>query len=257
NDFVPDVSQSDRGPAKSFECVVSAVREGLGSYGVLPLENSSTGAISEVYDLLGKYGCYIVGEQTVHVEHALLGTQDATLDTICQVHSHEQGFFQCREFLKAYPQWEHVQQLNTAISAKLVASAADPTMAAIASARNAQLYGLKVLAEKINTNTNNYTRFIVVAAKPQLGAACNKISVVFTIPNVEGSLYRALSVFASSNLNLVKLESRPIPEKNWEYRFFADFTGNLLSPQLPDVVRQLISETLSFRILGNYRVSQV
>ncbi len=247
--------ECDRTPARSFEGVFIAIREGLGGYGVLPIENSSTGSINAVYDLLGKYGCYIVGETTVHVEHCLASVPGASLGSITDVYSHEQGFLQCREFLSDFPQWNHNVELNTAASAKMVARLNDPGKAAIASRRAAKIYGLDILAEGINTNNHNYTRFVVVAEKPCATEKADKISVVFTVPHTEGSLHRILSVFAANGLNLLKLESRPIPGKSWEYNFFADFTGNLHSEGMDAVVHQLIDETLSFRILGNYEKS--
>lgn len=245
----------DRTPARSFEGVFIAIREGLGGYGVLPIENSSTGSINDVYDLLGKYGCYIVGETVVHVEHCLAGVAGAELDGITDVYSHEQGFLQCREFLRDYPSWAQNVELNTAASAKMVATLRDPAKAAIASKRAAQIYGLEVLADSINTNTHNFTRFVVVAEKPITKPEADKISVVFTVPHTEGSLHRTLAVFAANGLNLLKLESRPIPGKSWEYNFFADFAGNIHAENMDAIIRQLIDETLSFRVLGNYQRS--
>lgn len=242
----------DRTSARSFEGVFIAIREGLGGYGVLPIENSSTGSINDVYDLLAKYGCYIVGETTVHVEHCLLAPRGASLGGITDVYSHEQGFLQCKGFLSTFPQWQQNVELNTAASAKLVAQSGDLTKAAIASRRNAGIYNLDILAEKLNDNRNNYTRFVVVAEKPCSEEKADKVSVVFTVPHTEGSLHRILSIFATNGLNLLKLESRPIPGKSWEYTFFADFTGNLKGDGMDDVIHQLIDETLSFRILGNY-----
>lgn len=246
----------DRTPARSFEGVFIAIREGLGGYGVLPIENSSTGSINDVYDLLGKYGCYIVGETTVRVEHCLMGVPGSSLGSITDVYSHEQGFFQCREFLNDFPQWNQNIEANTAASAKMVAKLNDPAKAAIASRRAAKLYGLDILAERINFNSNNYTRFVVVAEKPCANEKADKISVVFTVPHTQGSLHRILSVFAANGLNLLKLESRPIAGKSWEYNFFADFTGNLQGEGMDDVIHQLIDETLSFRVLGNYQKSK-
>ncbi len=242
----------DRTPARSFEGVFIAIREGLGGYGVLPIENSSTGSINDVYDLLGKYGCYIVGETTVRVEHCLMGVKNSSLGSITDIYSHEQGFFQCREFLHDFPQWNQNVEANTAASAKMVAKLNDPAKAAIASRRAAKLYNLEVLAEGINSSSKNYTRFVVVAEKPQITDKANKVSVVFTVPHTEGSLHRILSVFAANGLNLLKLESRPIAGKSWEYNFFADFTGNLRGEGMDAVIHQLIDETLSFRVLGNY-----
>lgn len=243
--------------AKSWEGVLVAIREGLGEYGVLPIENSSTGSINAVYDLLAQYGCAIVGEQIIRVEHALMAPKGASLETICQVYSHEQGLLQCRPFLARHPHWIQQAEPNTALAAKLVAESGDVTKAAIASPRTAELYGLQVLEEKVNFNDANYTRFVIVADAPQITQACDKVSVVFTVPHTEGSLHRVLAIFATNGRNLLKLESRPIVGKSWEYTFFADFSGNLRSEGMDDTIRQLIDETISFRILGNYRAAHI
>ncbi len=242
--------------ARTFEGVFVAVREGLGEFGVVPIENSSTGSINDVYDLLGRYGCSIVGETIVRVEHCLLAPKGAALGSICQVHSHEQGLGQCKQFLARYPQWEQVAELNTATAARQVAERGDPGYAAIASRRAAKLYDLDILAEKINDNDLNFTRFVVVAEKGWVSEQADKISVIFSIPDKPGSLHRILSIFASYGLDLMKLESRPIAGRSWEYSFFADFTGNLRDPDMDAALRQLIEESSSFRILGNYRAAQ-
>lgn len=236
-----------------FGQVFQALAEGAADYGVVPIENSSTGAINDVYDLLGKYGCYIVGEQNVTVSHCLMAPAGARLESIREVYSHEQGFFQSEEFLKGYPEWERVRMLNTAASAKFVAERGDRSRAAIASRRAAELYGLSVLAERINFSARNSTRFVVVSPVPELREGCDKISARFTLEHESGSLYRVLSVFALHRLNLLKIESRPMAEKNWEYQFYADFTGRLEDPEMADVVRGLIEASSSLRILGNYR----
>lgn len=243
--------------AKSWEGVLIAIREGLCDYGVLPIENSSTGSINAVYDLLGRYGCAIVGEQIIRVEHALVALPGATLEGITQVSSHEQGLLQCRGFLSRHPQWDQQAEPNTALAARMVAESGDVTRAAIASPQTAALYGLQVLAERINDNDNNYTRFVVVADAPQITEECDKVSVVFTVPHTEGSLHRVLAIFATNGRNLLKLESRPIVGKSWEYTFFADFSGNLCMEGMDDTIRQLIDETLSFRILGNYKAAHI
>lgn len=237
---------------EGFEDVFLAINEGRANYGVVPIENNSTGSINQVYDLLGKYGCYIVGQQMVQVEHALMAPEGADIDTIEEIYSHEQGFLQCGGYLKIHPRWKQMIQLNTAASAKKVADSGDIKKAAIASKRAAELYGLKILAEKINSNGNNFTRFVIVSKAMEIRPGSNKISAMFTIPHVEGSLYRMLGVFTRNGLNLLKLESRPIPDKSWEYNFFADFSGNLEDESVDRAIGQLTGESVSFRVLGNY-----
>ncbi len=245
----------DRMNLKTWDGVFRGVREGFGDYGVVPIENSSTGSISDVYDLLGKFGCYIVGEQIVRVEHCLMAPRGANMDTVEAVYSHEQGLRQCAAFLAGYPKWERHETVNTALAAKYVAESGDRRKAAIASRRAAALYDLEILQSGINENRRNYTRFIIVAAEPRFPRDADKISVRFSVPHVEGSLCRVLRIFARAGLNLQKLESRPIPGENWSYSFYADFTGNLRANELDPVVRELIGETSAFRVLGNFKAA--
>ena len=242
---------------KTWDGVFRGVKEGFGDFGVVPIENSSTGSINDVFDLLGQFGCYIVGEQIVPVRHCLVALPDASMDTITDVYSHAQGFAQCRPFLGEHPKWEHHEMVNTAVSAKFVAESGDSTKAAIASRRAAELYGLQILQSAINENVRNYTRFLIVAAEPRFPEDANKISVRFIIPHREGSLCRILQIFAQAGLHLEKLESRPVPESRWEYSFYADFTGNIRREEMDRGIRELIDAASSFRVLGNYKAAQL
>lgn len=235
----------------SFEDVFLRLRED-GDYGVLPIENSSTGSINAVYDLLGRFGCFIVGEEIVEVNQCLMAPPGATLDTVTEVFSHEQGFFQSESFLKSYPHWRLVSRSNTAESAKYVAEQNSIHMAAIAGPEAARIYGLTILGEHINFNTDNYTRFVIVSPRPEIREGSNKISVVFTLANQRGSLQRMLTIFSANGLDLMKLESRPILTRSWEYRFYADFSGNIGGLGMDSVIRELMEGSLSFKILGNY-----
>ena len=240
---------------KSWEGVFRAVKEGFGDYGVVPVENSSTGAINAAYDLLGKFNCYIVGEVQVPVNHCLMAGKDATVGSIETVYSHEQGFLQCKNFLEEHPKWQQIETTNTALSAKLVAQSPENSIAAIASVRAAELYDLQILRTYINDNPSNYTRFIIVARTPMISDTADKISVTFSVNHTKGSLCRILQVFASEGLNLLKLESRPDTQINWEYQFFADYTGNLGEKSMEHAIGQLIEATETFRILGNYKAA--
>ncbi|MCI8526208.1 MAG: bifunctional chorismate mutase/prephenate dehydratase [Oscillospiraceae bacterium] len=250
--FGPDC---DRMNLKTWDGVFRGVKEGFGDYGVVPIENSSTGSISDVYDLLGQFGCYIVGEQVVPVAHCLLALPDSDMDAVTDVYTHEQGFRQCASFLRDYPKWTQHEWTNTALAAKFVAESGDRTKAAIASRRAAELYGLQILQTNINQNRHNFTRFIVVAAQPRFPAEADKVSVRFHVPHTQGSLSRILQILARAGLNLEKLESRPVPEENWKYDFYADFTGNLRQAGMELVIRELIDAALSFRVLGNYKAA--
>lgn len=235
---------------EQFEDCFLALREGRADYAVLPIENSSTGAIRQIYDLLTQYECYVVGETTVRVEHCLLAPKGATLDTITHVYSHEQGLFQCERYLNAHPRWKQVPQADTAGSAQMVADSGDITKAAICSARAAELYGLTILARAINHNTQNTTRFVVVSPRLELRPGADKISTLFVLPHEAGSLHEVLTVFNIHGLNLVKLESRPLPERSWQYMFFLEFSGAPDDPSVGDALHELAQTTGEFRVLG-------
>ncbi len=242
----------DRRSLPTWEDVFAALQHGEADYGVVPIENSSTGSINQVYDLLAKYEHFIVGEVKLRVDHCLMAPQGVDLDDIQAVYSHEQGLSQCAPYLKDHPGWKQTALSNTAAAAKFV-SESGQNCAAIGSERCAKLYGLHVLARHIAQAQANYTRFVVVSPRMELDPGRDKISALFTLPHQAGTLHQILAVFAVGGLNMMKLESRPILEKSWEYRFFVDFSGNLLSPELDLVLREMIECSTGFRVLGNYR----
>ena len=248
--FGPEVSS--RGLAW-FPDVFAALERGEADYAVLPVENSSTGSIRQVYDLLAQYNYYVVGECQVKVEHCLMALPGVALEDIQTVYSHEQGLMQCERYLDAHLGWRRVPTLDTAGSAKQVAESGDRTAAAICSRRAAQIYGLHILAEGVNYNAMNHTRFVVVSPVLELRPGRNKISAVFRLPHQSGSLHEILTVFAVQGLNLLKIESRPIPGRGWEYLFFLDFTGDLAAPEMDGVLHELGQLAAEFRILGNFR----
>ena len=245
--------QSGAQGVEQFEHAFEALRDGRADYAVLPIENSSTGAIRQIYDLLSQFDYFIVGETTVRVEHCLMAPPGASLDTITHVYSHEQGLFQCEQYLAAHPNWRAVPQADTAGPAQMVAASGDVTRAAIGSERAAQLYGLQVLARGINHNSQNTTRFVVVSPRMELREGADKISTVFLLPHEAGSLHEILTIFAMRGLNVVKLESRPLPQRSWEYMFFLEFNGHLDQQVTSDVLHELAQTTGDFRVLGNFR----
>lgn len=236
-----------------FEDVFQALERGEADYAVLPVENSSTGSIRQVYDLMAQYDYYIVGEYQVKVEHCLMALPGVTMEDIKTVYSHEQGLMQSEKFLDQHRNWKRVPTLDTAGSAKQVAASGDRTAAAICSRRAAQLYGLNILKEKVNHNDQNFTRFVVVSPVLELRPGRNKISALFHLPHQSGSLHEILTVFAVQGLNLMKLESRPIPGRSWEYLFFLDFSGDLTAPGMDGVLHELSQLATGFRVLGNFR----
>ncbi len=237
---------------QQFHDVFAAIKSGAADYGVLPIENTSTGAIRQVYDLLSEYECYMVGEVTVKVTHCLMGLPGSRMENIRSVYSHEQGLFQCEGFLGQHPDWKRIPQDDTAGSARMVADGNDRTKAAICSKRSAELYGLEILAEGINDNLENTTRFVVVSPKMELREGRDKISACFCVPHQSGSLHEVLTIFAAHGLNLMRLESRPMQGHNFEYMFFVEFTGDLLEAEMPGILRELTQSTVDFRVFGNF-----
>lgn len=236
----------------SFKKVCEAVGNGTIEYGVLPIENSTTGSISDIYDLLIEYEVHILGEDIEPIDHALLGLPEAELTDITEVYSHAQPLLQCSAFLSDYPDWSTFAYGSTAKSALKVKNDGKVCQASIASLANAPVYGLKVLAKNIANDTFNATRFIVIGKGDNYLENANKISISFEIPHKTGSLYSILSNFIYNNINMTNIESRPIPKRRWQYRFFVDFDGNLNDAGVINAITGLKAEADSFTLLGNY-----
>lgn len=241
---------------KTFDEVFAAVAEGRARYGVVPVENSSSGSINTVYDLLGQYACHIVGEQLVRVEHCLLGVPGAKLEDVKTVYSHEQGFAQCPVFLSGHPDWITTPYFNTAIAAKHVSELGEKSNAAIASRLAARHYGLKILAPDIHSFNGNHTRFIVVSSSPTSIGAPDKATLTFAVRHERGTLMRALSSFVAMGMNLTHIESRPLHNSNWEYCFYVDLTGNVSENNLRILMEALDKDCEHCRILGAYRAAK-
>ncbi|MDD3218326.1 MAG: prephenate dehydratase [Lachnospiraceae bacterium] len=236
----------------NWKDAMEMVSSGQADYAVLPIENSTAGSVYENYDLLEEYDHYIVGEQLVKCQHVLVGLPEAELSDIEMVQSHPQALMQCKPFLSEHESWKTVECGNTAVAAKMVADGKDKTKAALSSRYAAEAYGLKILEEHPYYNDYNSTRFIVVSEDKIFTSKARKISVCFEIPHESGSLYNILSHFIYNNLNMTKIESRPIYERSWEYRFFVDFEGSLNDSAVKNALRGLAAETSSLRVFGNY-----
>lgn len=237
----------------SFEDVIEALLEGRIDYGVLPIENSSAGEVLDTYDLIKNNELYIVGEQSIKIEHNLLAVPGTKIEEIEEVYSHPQGLSQSKEFLRQHSKIKSCPYVNTATACKHVADLQDKTKAAIGSKRAAKLYGLEILKPSINFNKNNFTRFIILANKMNITEGSNKISIVFSTMHLSGSLYNILGHFAHNGLNLLKIQSRPLLDKKWEYYFFADFEGNLEQANVLIALSQIMNQCSFFKILGNYK----
>lgn len=231
---------------------MEALKNGEADYAVLPIENSSAGIVSENYDLMVEYDNYIVGEQIIRIDHALLGLPEAEIEDITDIYSHPQALMQCSKYLEDNRNWEKHSMENTAMSAQKIKEDGQISKAAIASALTADIYRLKVLDKAIQNNKNNYTRFIIVTNRKIFEKRANKISISFEIPHKSGSLYHKLSHFIYNGINMNKIESRPVQGKAWEYRFFVDIDGNLNDAAVQNALRGLKEETIQLKVLGNY-----
>ena len=231
---------------------MEAIQRGEADYAVLPIENSSAGIVGENFDLMLEYDNYIVAEQTIKIEHALLGLPDAELSDIKTVYSHPQALMQSVDFLNEHDAWERIPVKNTAVAARQVVKEQRKDQAAIASEVTAGIYGLKILEHHINYSDENSTRFMIVGGERLCLKGADKVSICFEVSHESGSLYRMLSHFMFNNLNMFKIESRPIKDKSFEYRFFVDLEGDLGDGAMQNALKGLSEEALYIKILGNY-----
>jgi prephenate dehydratase len=239
-------------PCESFDDVFTAVATGKATHGILPVENSIGGSIHRNFDLLVEHDLSIVGEVEIAVEHCLLVNPGTTREAIRRVYSHPQGLAQCEMFLRAMQGVEIVATYDTAGSAKLVRDGQFPDAAAIASRRAGEVFGLEVLESGIQDYAMNITRFAVIARQPDPSVLGEKTSIVFALPNEPGSLYRALGVFAERQIDLTKLESRPIRGRAWEYMFYADLALGRHELKCARALVHLAEFAKWIRTLGSY-----
>lgn len=236
----------------TFREAMEAIAKEEADFGVIPIENSTAGSVIGNYDLLEEFDNTIVGEQIIKIEHCLLGVEGTDISHIKKVYSHPQSLMQSSRFLNEYSSWQQISMQNNAFAARKVANENDKTQAAIASEHAGQIYGLNILKRGINHSHTNSTRFIIVTKKKIYLKNAKKISICFEADHQSGSLYHMLSHFMFNNLNLTKIESRPIEGRNWEYRFFLDFEGSLEDSAVKNALFGLKSEARNIKILGNY-----
>jgi len=236
----------------NFAGVFQAVEKNLCKFGMLPIENSIHGTVSEVYDLMRSHKFYILRSVKLQINHVLLGLPGSKLSQIKEIYSHEQALWQCDGFLKQLPGVKlHVCE-NTAVAAKLVAEAQRPELAAVSSENCAALYGLSSLHEHIQNSDSNYTRFICIGKELALYPGANRISIMLSLPHEPGSLYRLIAKFAALGLNLLKLESRPVQGRDFQFMFYLDFEASLYSPEIIELLNDLSLSNDSFVFLGGY-----
>ena len=237
---------------KTFEGVFSAVEKGFCDYGVLPIENSNAGSVSEVYDLMKKYNFYIVGGVKLKVQHCLAAVKGAKISDIKKVISHPQALKQCSEYIKNH-NFTPEEAENTATAAEKLSTLNDKSVAVLCSEDCASIYGLQILEKSVQDNKNNFTRFICIGKNLEIFSGSDKISVISSLPHRPGSLNNMLLKFSALDLNLTKIESRPIPNADFEFMFYFDFNGNIADKKVLSLISELENNSDKFVFLGSYK----
>ena len=238
-------------PRESLDDVFKVVEQGEAQFGVVPIENSLEGSISRVYDLFLDSSLKVCGETELRVSHCLIASPEAQLGSIKRVYSHPQALAQCRAFLK-HLDCELIPTYNTAASVKMIKEQGITDGGAVASARAAEIYGMKVIAKEIEDNPNNFTRFFILSKQDSPPSGEDKTSIVFSVKHKPGTLYEFLRELAGRNINLTKIESRPTRQKPWEYNFYLDFEGHREDKLSREILESLEQVSLFVKVLGSY-----
>ena len=237
---------------RKFRDAMEAIADGSADYAVLPIENTTAGIVADNFDLLVDFENYIVAEQIIPVEHVLMAAPGTAIEEIRKVFSHPQALSQCEGLFSRHPDWQAVAYDNTALAARKIAGDKKKDEAAIGSRFAAEHFGLEVLQDHVNDMEENATRFMIVTNQRIFVKGAKKITICFELPHSSGTLYNILSNFIYNDVNMTHIESRPIPGRNWEYRFFIDFEGNLNDPSVRSALRGIRQEAIHMKILGNY-----
>lgn len=236
----------------NFGAVFSAIENGLCQYGMIPVENSTAGSVNAVYDLMMRYNFRIVRSVRIKVDHNLLAKPGTKLNQIREIYSHEQAISQCSAFLQKCNGVKVIPCANTAVAAKMVAEMEDPGVAALSSRSCGKLYGLDCLAESVQDKGNNHTRFICISKNLEVYPGADRSSLMMVLPHTPGSLYKVLSRFYALGINLNKLESRPLPDRNFEFMFYFDLDTPVYAPQFIQLMGEMESICEDFSYLGSY-----
>ncbi len=236
----------------NFDAVFSSIEKGLCKYGVIPVENSNAGTVNSVYDLMMHHHFYIVRSIRIKVDHNLLAKPGTSIGDIKEIYSHEQAISQCSSFLNSLSGVKIIPCENTATAAKLVSESNRKDIAALASRSCMKFYGLECLKGSVQNTDNNYTRFVCISKNLEIYPGADKTSIMLTLPHEQGSLYKLLSRFYALGINLNKLESRPLPSREFEFMFYFDLDTPVYSPRLLQLLAELPSASEDFSYLGSY-----
>ncbi len=237
---------------KNFEAVFSAIEQGLCQYGILPIENSTAGSVKKVYDLMIHHNFSIVRTFRLKIDHNLLANPGTKMDNICEIYSHDQAISQCSEFLKKFPNAKIIPVENTAVAAELVAKSGRNDIAAISSRACEELYGLISLCDSIQDEGNNRTRFICISKNLEIYPGSDKTSIMMVLSHKPGALYRVLARMYVLGINVIKLESRPIPDRDFEFMFYFDLETSIYSEEFVQLMCELDDLCEEFKYLGSY-----
>ncbi len=236
-----------------FEGVFKAVDQGLCDYGILPIENSLHGSVTGVYDLMSKYDFQIVRSVKVKIQHTLLAKKGTDINNVKEIYSHPQALAQCSDFFKENSKFTPCNYANTGMAAEMISKSSRDDIAAIADEGCADLYNLEIIKSDVQNSDNNHTRFICISKKAEIYPAADKISLMFTISHKPGSLYNIISKFSALGVNMSKLESRPIPGKNFEFMFYVDFDADITEINIQKLITQIQHNCQKFVYLGSYK----
>jgi prephenate dehydratase len=240
-------------PCETFGQIFESVTRGATQYCLAPIENTLAGSVYENYDLLLENDLHIVGEVNLRIVHNLIAFPGTTLRNLRQVYSHPVALAQCSHFFSRHPKVEKVPFYDTAGSVKMLAERQVSGAAAIASRVAASVYHSRILLSHLEDHRQNFTRFLLLSKKPMLDSRADKVSIVFSTPNIPGALYKCLSVFALRDIDLSKMESRPLRGRPWEYFFYLDFTGNIKEERSGKALDHLAEVTNFLRVLGCFK----
>ena len=244
-------------PRPTFEAMFDSIDKNAADYILAPIENTLAGSVHRTFDLLVESRLSIIAEEIIPIVHNLIGVPGGAIEQVTTVESHPVALAQCERFFRTRPELKRIATEDTAGSVRAIIDEGDPSRAAIASRRAAEIHGGKMLRDHLEDNRENYTRFLLLGPSSKTSDAANKLSLVFQTAHQPGALFHALGPFARRGINLMKIESRPIAGRPWEYRFYLDLQASALDPEVDAAIAELEKLSVNLRILGSYVSAEV